>query len=155
MNSNTMTCILSKIPDAQNLVRGIYANDTLPIYVTKYPSIYIVNTDFSYSKGKHWVLIYFDSEKSAFFFDSLGKSPGFYFDHFVNFLKINASFYSYNNIAVQQLYSSVCGYYVIFFVYMKVKHKTNKEVLSYFCDDKIVNDMHVFEFVQNMFSECM
>ena len=155
MNSNTMTCILSKIPGARNIVMGIYANDTLPKYVVKYPSIYIVNTDFSYNKGKHWALFYFENKNSAFFFDSLGKNPGFYFDHFVTFLKINASFYCYNKIAVQQLYSSVCGYYIIFFILMKVKHKTNKDIMSYFTSDKIVNDTHVFEFVQNMFSICM
>lgn len=74
-----MVCILSKIPGAKNIEMGIYAKDTLPNYVIKYSSIYMVDTIFSHDKVKHWVLFYFEYKNNALFFDSLEKTRGFIF----------------------------------------------------------------------------
>ena len=40
------------------IFQGVYSADTLPLSVNIRPSFFLVNTDYSYENGKHWVLLF-------------------------------------------------------------------------------------------------
>ena len=63
---------------------GIYAIDQLYFKLPDKECFLICNTDESFKKGKHWVIIYINSKKGVVeYFDSLGKKP---LDRFLKFM---------------------------------------------------------------------
>ena len=155
MNTEQLICVINRVPRLKDIVQGIYTRDTLPSTVTKYPSAYIVNTDVSTGEGIHWVLFYFETASYAEFYDSFGKSPKMYYSQFEKFIYNNVSNVKYNTMKMQSPYSQVCGYYVIYFLIMKLLKYTMSDIQSYFTSDKQLNDDHVYGFVIHQFSSCI
>ena len=55
----------------RDIVGGVYASDALPIHAKKRPLLHIVNTDPSYTPGKHWLVIYIGEDGYVEYFDPL------------------------------------------------------------------------------------
>ena len=66
-------------------IGGVLPEDMLPKNISG--KCYIVNSDPSYLPGEHWIAIYFPSQSVPEFFDSLGKTPSYYSNSIVSFLK--------------------------------------------------------------------
>ena len=71
MNTKQLWNALSLNPVTNKYFDGIYSSDTLN-EIREKPSLIICNTDPSDKPGEHWVLFFF-SENSVDFFDSLGR----------------------------------------------------------------------------------
>lgn len=53
MDTNEMLRIVDLIGDLKPYFRGIYASNSLPFRVTRYPSAFVSNTDPLEKKGSH------------------------------------------------------------------------------------------------------
>ncbi len=70
----------------------VCATDELAIF-SNTSGMYIVNTDYSWNEGKHWVAFNFPSHGPCEFFDSLGREPEYYHLEFENILMLNGPEY--------------------------------------------------------------
>jgi len=88
MNTLQIEHFLSKHSKTKSIFKGVFPSDRLPKTILKYPALIIANTDTSDQPGTHWIAFYFDSRRSAEFFDSYGQYPQK--KEFLKFLKSNA-----------------------------------------------------------------
>jgi len=105
---------------------GVFGRDNIPLYVTDYPYCFIANTDISKSRGKHWVVFYFESENHVEFFDSLGNHPSFYK------FNLGDNFCIDYNFHIQSSHSSVCGYYCVYYLLKKSQGKSFSSIIHSF-----------------------
>ena len=90
LNTFHLTAVLQKNPITKKCFDGVYPRDILNS-IKKTPWMIIVNTDPSTKSGKHWILLYFDTQGHAAIFDSLGNDVASYHSS----IKIHAeTFYS-------------------------------------------------------------
>ena len=75
MNSKQLLDLVHNEPILKRFVRGVYASNTVPEVVTRYPSAFIINTEPLPLPGEHWVAVIIHSSSEADFLDSLGKPP--------------------------------------------------------------------------------
>ena len=113
MNNFQINKILKNDKFTKKIFYGALPIDKLPKKI-KYPSCLIINNQSSEKQGEHWMAIYFDKKKEAIFFDSFGLSPKSY--NLDKFLIKFSKKYSFNNIQLQSIFSSYCGYYCILFL---------------------------------------
>jgi hypothetical protein len=84
------------------------------------------------------------------YFDSFGNSLEYYgLGHLKKGLNIR-----YYKRALQHEKSFVCGYYCLYFLFMKSRHHSLTEIYSNFTRDKIENDCLVFKFTKKVFDTC-
>ena len=140
--------LLNKDRYTKKIFRSVTARGRLPQSVKKLPSVYVINTDYYFQKGKHWVFIAFFS-KYTLFFDSFGINPIYY--NFPQIVKRAGAPLILNTLSLQSQSSSACGYYCIYFIYFLSRGKTLNEILGHFSKtNKKWNDMYVFHFVRKL-----
>ena len=146
MNSTEIENFIETNSCLRGHFRGVFAINTLPRYVTIYPSAFIVNTEPMPLPGEHWILIIIYSKQNAIFFDSFGRPPSYY--GFDGFLNRNSSHVQYINEQLQAKNSNYCGFYVLFVLIMLVcKQFTLTEVYSFFTSNVLYNDNFVHSFI--------
>ena len=98
-------------------LNAVVCKDQLP--PTPRPGGYIVNMqDSTEGNGTHWVCVYIEN-KHALYFDSFGCLPPI---EIVNFLKPFQP-YLYNKKDIQNIRSSICGYYCFYVLWFISRHK--------------------------------
>ena len=76
MNTFQLDQVLTEDPFTKGSFAGVYACDQLSsIERSKYPKLFVVNTDPMELPGAHWIAIYFDEQIKGEFFDSYGRHP--------------------------------------------------------------------------------
>ncbi len=112
--------------------------------IVKIDDVYLMTLDKEWiivnNKG-HWIVVGFDNIGE--YFDSLGKCPPKEILEF--FKKSNIDKYIYNEYRFQKKNTSTCGFYVIFFIFMRcLENKTFEEVIEMLKEkddpDEFVND---------------
>lgn len=123
---------------------NVFAANRIPVYFT--PPVYLIsNLDPDTKPGSHWVAIYIDSKGIGEYFDSFGRKPTG--SHEV-FLKTNCKKWIYNNIVLQNYFSSYCGIYCLVYIYLKFNHVSMSQFIRMFCNNTLYND----QLVHNMFN---
>lgn len=145
MDSLEIGNILKKVPEFE----GVFAIDTLPPYVRRFPCTYVVNTDKRKGKGQHWICLYFDQAGSGYLFDSFGRHPEYY--NLVKHFDQNCHYYNFNTQCLQSPFSSICGAYCIYYILMK--HASVKQWITPFSGNLILNDCIVIDFVNRFADE--
>ena len=79
---------------------------------------FITNSDTHDEPGSHWTAWMVENDKVEFF-DSFGRSPvnyqmSHYYKHYVLGKKV-----SYSSLRVQNFSSKTCGYFCVFYVYLR------------------------------------
>ena len=132
---------------AKKSFRNITARGKLPTVIHNFPSFYLINTDYYYSKGVHWLFIGF-FKKYTLFFDSFGLSPVYY--NFPIIVKQRGVPLVQNTLKLQGK-SSACGYYCIYFIYFLSRGFEFYEILQHFSkSNRKLNDKYVYNFVKNL-----
>ena len=143
-----ITRLLNKDRYTKKLFRNVTARGKLPHSVKKIPSAYVINTDYYFQKGIHWVFIIF-STKYTLFFDSFGFNPIYY--NFPLIVKRGGVPLILNTLALQSQSSSACGYYCVYFIFFLSRGKNLNEILNHFSKtNKKWNDEYVFHFVRKI-----
>ena len=148
MNSRQLCWILSGDKFTKLSFRGVYAIDEIKsIKTVSYPSSFVINLDPSYKPGSHWVAVYFDKNSVGEYFDSLAGYPP---HEVVDFLLSHVKGWQYNRMQVQELYTTTCGQFVVFYIYQKSRGLTLEVILpKYFSThNKVRNDLLVRDFVK-------
>ena len=139
MNSIEITRIASLHSHTRPFFGGCLSSDTLPVLVRKYPVFYICNTDMSYERGTHWLLIMLKSPSThPTFFDSLGYPPTHYAKTIENFMIANSNQqYEYSSVRLQQAGSIKCGMYCLTVADLFCQDKTLTEIIQLFDKDNL------------------
>ena len=117
------------------------------IKTISYPSSFVINLDTSYKPSSHWVAVSFDKNGVGKYFDLFARYPP---HEVVHFLCSHAKGWQYNRMQVQQLYTTTCGQFVVFYIYQKSQGLTLEVILcKYFSThSKLKNDLLVRDFVK-------
>jgi hypothetical protein len=111
------------------------------------PAAYIVNTDPHYLPGEHWVLCFFPIEGTQEYFDSYGQPP-----NPKTIRKFLGRGYRYNNKILQNLMSTVCGQYTIYYIFKRLEGSTMQQILNSLHEmGPVKADEHVNKFVEETF----
>lgn len=138
MNTIQLNQIMKYDNYSKELYLGTFAIDTIPC-ISKYPSCLIINNQTSIQNGQHWIAIFFNSNKTAEFFDSYGNPPIFYgLNYYINKY---SSTYIFNHKQVQSINSSNCGYYCVLFLLFKSRGLSMETYLSHFKDSNLNDKM--------------
>ena len=138
MNTQQLENYMLNDPFIRRYYGGVLAVDQLPIFVTK-PSIFIVNTDPIALPGKHWVVLFIDTQLCEHF-DSSGYSPRHDFKIFLN---AQGSKYLYNNNRLQDFDTETCGLFCLFYCYFRCRNNNFKEILDMFYENLKLNEITV------------
>ncbi|KAJ8023215.1 hypothetical protein HOLleu_35549 [Holothuria leucospilota] len=130
----------------------VFPSDCLPSMVMKPPWCLLANTDRKEEPGSHWVAIYADGE-SIEFFDSFGRPPEACAFDFGKFLKRYASKspLKINDKQIQNIFSTVCGQYCLFFLLHRVRGMSMSSIVNLFTKRYDVNDELVNEFIERRY----
>ena len=126
--------------------KGVFASDKLP-RKANINSLYVCNTDSSTMPGEHWIVIYFDKDHRAEYFDSFGLHPSI--TSFENFLNNNSVTWKCNVKPVQHLLSDACGYHCVFFAIHRCVGFDMNTIVNMYTYDLNFNDHIVKMFVNN------
>jgi hypothetical protein len=89
--------------------------------------VYVLNSNPSYKKGRHWIVL--DMTSEPYFFDSFGNSPTFY----------NLPPCKYSKKIIQDKKSDVCGIYCIYYITM------GRRALDRFGENTKKNDKYLLQ----------
>lgn len=127
MNTQQIQSMIMSDRCARRVFQGVYPRDKLPVHVS-YPSLFVINTDCSDGPGLHWVAVSFNRFGYVEYFDSFGMPP-LHVD-IVQFLKRNGHHpYTFNSRLLQDMTSSACGLYVVYYVLMKSRGQRLARIL--------------------------
>lgn len=148
LNSLQLSKLLYKDKHSRKHFRGILARGKVPKAINKFPSFYILNTDYYWKKGIHWIVIGFFKDYTLWF-DSFGLSPILY--NFPFIVQQKGKLLLQNTLQLQSLNSSACGYYCVYIIYFLCREKPLSEILQHFSkSNKNWNDKYVYNFVKNL-----
>ena len=115
---------------------GVFSSDNLPTSIKKRPAIIICNTDPPDRGGEYWICIYIDQNRHGDFFDSFGRMTG---RPFCEFMNKQCIYWTYNDRQLQNIFSTVCGAYCVFFaIYKSYEHDMHRIVCA-FTDNTMLN----------------
>jgi hypothetical protein len=132
--TNHQIAIIAKLHShTKHVFGGCFCPDTLPSYIAKYPMFVLCNSDMSWQKGSHWLLLLFPApETKSEFFDPLGNSISHYHQAVENCLITNGGEgYIANSTCYQPPHSYSCGSFCLWFADMRCLAHTFTECLSY------------------------
>ena len=147
MNSRQLRWILSGDKFTKLSFKSVHAMDEMKLIKTvSYPSSYVINLDPSYKPGSHWVAVYFDRNGESEYFDSLGRYPPHEVEYF---LCLQAKRWKCSHMQVQEIYTTTCGQFVVFYICEESRGLTLKVIFhKYFSShNKLRNDLFVRDFV--------
>ena len=147
MNTKQLCNALSLNPVTNKYFDGIYSSDTLN-EIREKPSLIICNTDPSDKPGEHWVLFFF-SENSVDFFDSLGRDIKYYGSVFLHFIANFVDNYEQSLQRLQPIDSDLCGQYCLYYAFAKCNGLSMDEIIY-----SMPNNEYVVNFVNKLFYIC-
>ena len=112
LNTDDIKKILECDKRTASQFKEVFASDELPDK-SSMNSLYICNTDASTMPDEHWIVIYFDNDHRAEYFDSFGLHPSI--TYYETFLNNNSNMWKCYVKPVQHLLSVVCSYHCVFF----------------------------------------
>lgn len=110
----------------------------------------IINTKPSGHEGEHWLSVY-NTGDHVEVFDSFALASN---KIFINFQKLAGSLYI-NKISIQCSDSNVCGYYSVFYLFLKVRNISFQDFLDLFSPMCEMNDAFVIRFIKRTFPLCL
>ena len=151
MNTSQIYQALARDNYIKTIYFGVFPADRLP---TKppIPCAIVANTAPSSSSGEHWVCFFIDDKQNGNWFDSYGFPPEFYSARFRTFLMENTVNFEYSQVQLQEISSTVCGAYCLYFLSCRSRHIGYDKTLSVFTQDSARNDNLIKQFVARQFN---
>ena len=133
-------CKYSKIP-----INNVLSRDVTVLHNHKL-AIFIYNLEPSYMSGSHWVTTYV-RDGVINYFDSFGMPP---YQEMVNHAKRKNLTLLHQNQQIQNLYSSTCGYFCLYFLNKMHKGTDYFDLLQVFSFDTTENEAFIEKYFRNM-----
>jgi hypothetical protein len=155
MNGNEVLNFFKNHTEMYRQLGGIIAIDQLPWNVNnKQNKIFIVNTDFSFNRGLHWICIYISKSTPCEYFDPLGNPPSHYSIELENFLISQHKKYYQIKRGIQNQSSISCGKFCLYYAYYRSLECSMTEILSNFSSNSLTNEFKVTAFyLQNLYKK--
>ena len=128
---------------------GVYPINQLPA-PTHLPFTIVCNTQKDCKKGEHWIAIHIDAARQGEYFDSYGLYPLHL--EFKSYLDRYTRSWTYNGKRLQNLFSSTCGQYCIFYTIYRNRGHSMHDIVDVFTLDYHDNDVRVNAFVNRHFA---
>ena len=123
---------------------GTYSKDTLPEKMAN--KFYIINLDDSTGGGTHWVLAM--GLKRTIYFDAFGAPPPV---NALRFMKTLKKPMYYSTLQLQDIKSSLCGYYCIYIIDQITNSRNFLDIVAQdFNNDEAVNDKYIMKYFKNV-----
>ena len=123
---------------------GTFSKDTLPNKMEN--KFYIINLDDSTGGGSHWVLAM--GLKRTIYFDPFGAPPPI---NAMRFMKTRKKTMYYSTLQLQDIKSSLCGYYCIYIIDQITSHRDFLDIIAQdFNNDEAVNDKYIMKYFKNV-----
>ena len=151
MNTQQLQSVLLRYKSTCQQFGGVCPADGIPHHVTSRPRIYIVNTDPSGYKGRHWVAFYFPLEGPCEYFDSAGKPPRLHW--FKDALRQNGPEFIYNTRRIQDVRTWTCGPYCLFYALLRCCGWTLKDIVNVFDSDLRSNEHFIHNFMRRLYRQ--
>ena len=124
---------------------GVIALDEIPKVKVRNKTVYIVNTDPSYKKGQHWILIWYNEKPE--YFDPLAQFPPPQIQE--SLFLTGLAFYR-STRQVQPPFSVKCGEYGLFYAYYRARGYSMEEILQKFYQSLLkFNNLKMSAFYNN------
>ena len=129
LNTQQIQRIVKQIPEVRRHFLGVFPRDRLPPSRVRLrlPACFIINSDTANLPGQHWTAVFIDSEKRGYYFDSYGYLPP---PRLQRWLNTNTRKWSYNTAFLQSIYSSLCGYYCLYFLFQMCCGKDLQSIVN-------------------------
>lgn len=145
MNTQQINFAVEKIPLLKKKFQGVWPIDKIP--QNPKTGYYIINLDPSHKKGSHWVSVKITSRGKNIFFDSYGFPP-----QKGEIKSFVGKKYEFNRKRLQNIFSTTCGQWCLFFIYFAHKKFTLKEMFKHFSHKHLyANDFFVNETIRDIF----
>lgn len=144
MQASDIYNVIDKFPAIKDHFIGVFAIDTIPKSMCKKTCL-IFNKDKSDSEGSHWLCLVRTFKNNYEIFDSLGTD----FHEIKPFLHFKNAVYHFNAYDFQDIRSSSCGFFSLFFLIHRMMNLdcTYFELLSEIFDvNKTTNENEVLSF---------
>ena len=150
MDTNQLICAIDCDEFLKSRV-GVFPLDLIPKNIVR--GACICNIDTHDKPGRHWVALY-KNGKTCEFFDSYGKPPLEYSRLFKAFYGNNTVLF--NSIDLQSENTNVCGYYSLFYLILRMRGYSMKDILNHFdVNNTLNNDLLVYKLITNAFPYCI
>ena len=131
-----------KDPWKRRCYGGVISSDEIPKVKVPNKTVYIVNTDPSYKKGQHWILIWYHDIPE--YFDPLAHFPS---PEMRASLFFNKSAFYRSTRQVQPSFSVKCGEYCLFYAYYQARGYSMEKIMEKFYSSRLkFNDFKVTAF---------
>jgi hypothetical protein len=149
MFEKTIEEIIKKDQVLNKIFLGCLARDEIPSKIISYPSCFIMNTQKRSNTGEHWLALFYDTNKIAYFFDSYGMPPSFY--RLESYIKSTSSSHSKYNTRRLQGSSELCGLYCILFLYYISRNRLDDFYSKFSSKDYNKNDQYLIDQLLNYY----
>jgi len=117
-----------------NLFKGVFPCDRIPLQKYKLPYALVINTDPASKPGTHWVALYIDKDNHAEFFDSFGRP--LLNKYIIEFIDDFCASACWNTECIQSELSIKCGQFALGFIKARLRGLTADKFLGLFTKDK-------------------
>ncbi len=149
MNNFEIEAICKSDKCLRNMVRRVVARDELStITIRNFPSAYVCNTDKKSQPGVHWVAFVFFHDHCEYF-DPVGMPPQY--SEFWKFITRNSKKHRIFDRSLQTPFTSVCGQYCIWYLYLRCNKKSVSFIKKLFGSNTADNDRKVLNLVKRKF----
>ena len=122
------------------------------VKIHSYPFLACVNIDESSKSGSHWVGVFIGKPGADMeFFDSYGISISNYPPYFKRFAVRNRLTVLESRKVLQGPSSMVCGFYVVMYMYKRIRNCSRLNFYNNFSTNLDANDKFVYNFVKRIF----
>lgn len=139
MNTLEIVELVSK-HQYRNIFHGVFACDTLPREISL-PFVGVVNLSKKSEIGTHWIAIFIDAEKRAYYFDSFALLPEN--EYIISFLRTHSKGIKYNTKQIQNISSRKCGKFCCAFAIAILRNESVQDFLKEFNVNLFLNDLIV------------
>ena len=123
---------LTQDPVTRVAYGGIYSVNNLPTkHSATYPLLLVINTGLKGTKGEHWVALYINPWQKAVYFDSYGLPP--VAPSILQFLRKHSVSWTYSDRPIQDLRSTACGWFCLYFLYHAARGASLNKIHQPFC----------------------
>jgi hypothetical protein len=126
-----------------NNMIGVFSSNTIPS-ITQIPNTFICNLSTEKIKGTHFIAIY-ENYSSFFYFDPFGKTCTNTF--ILEYMKSKNKIIYYNNIVIQSLFSTFCGFFTLGFCICIERNENIVNFLKMFVNNLDQNDEIITEYI--------
>ena len=126
--------------------KGVFTSDELS-YKASMNSLYVSNIDAFTMPGEHWIVICFNNDHRAEYFDSFGLHLSI--TDFETFLNNNSNIWKCNVKPVQHLLSDASCYHCVFFAIHRCVGFEMNIIVNMYTNDLNFNNQIVKMFVNN------